>query len=76
MRALAALATATKLPYDGAINGPFEARGRISDKHNEHLSKMTKSFNGYHFCRNKKVETVYNTETCLAYLQSVVDGGI
>jgi hypothetical protein len=45
------------------------------DKHDEHLSEMTKSFNGYHFCRNKKVETVYNTETCLAYLQSIIDGG-
>lgn len=45
------------------------------DKHDEHLSEMTKSFNGYHFCKNKKVETVYNTETCLAYLQSIIDGG-
>jgi Predicted AAA-ATPase len=45
------------------------------DKHDKHLSEMTKSFNGYHFCRNKTVETVYNTETCLAYLQSIVDGG-
>ena len=44
-------------------------------KHDKHLSEMTKCFNGYHFCRNKKVETVYNTETCLAYLQSIVDGG-
>jgi Predicted AAA-ATPase len=40
-----------------------------------HLSEMTKSFNGYHFCRNKKVGTVYNTEMCLAYFQSIVDGG-
>jgi hypothetical protein len=49
-----------------------------TDKHNEinkHLSEMTKSFNGYHFCRYRTVETVYNTETCLAYLQSMVDGG-
>jgi len=38
------------------------------------LPEMTKSFNGYHFCWNKKVETVYNTETCLAYLQCLVDG--
>jgi hypothetical protein len=41
----------------------------------KHLLEMTRCFNGYHFCRKKKVETVYNTETCLAYLQSVVDGG-
>jgi Predicted AAA-ATPase len=48
------------------------------DKNNEldkHLSEMTKSFNGYHFCSYKRVETVYNTETCLAYLQSIIDGG-
>jgi hypothetical protein len=45
------------------------------DKHDKHLSEMTKFFNGYHFCRNKKVETVYNTETCLAYLQSIINGG-
>jgi hypothetical protein len=45
------------------------------DDKDEHLSAMTRSFNGYHFCTNKKVETVYNTETCLAYLQSIVDGG-
>jgi hypothetical protein len=41
----------------------------------EHLQIMTKSFNGYHFCNYKTVETVYNTETCLAYLQSIVSGG-
>jgi hypothetical protein len=46
------------------------------DEHNEHLSVITKFFNGYHFCMQKKVETVYNTETCLAYLQSVVEGKI
>jgi len=45
------------------------------NKDDKHLSEMTKYFNGYHFCRNKKVETVYNTETCLAYLQSIVNGG-
>jgi hypothetical protein len=45
------------------------------DKHDKHFSEMTEFFNGYHFCRNKKVETVYNTETCLAYLQSIIDEG-
>jgi hypothetical protein len=45
------------------------------DKPNKYLSEMTKYFNGYHFCAIKRVETVYNTETCLAYLQSIVDGG-
>jgi hypothetical protein len=45
------------------------------DNPDKHLSEMTKSFNGYHFCRHQTVETVYNTETCLAYLQSIIDGG-
>jgi hypothetical protein len=44
-------------------------------KGDKYLSEMTKYFNGYHFCSTEWVETVYNTETCLAYLQSVVDGG-
>lgn len=33
------------------------------------LSEMTNCFNGYHFCRDETVETTFNTETCLAYLQ-------
>jgi hypothetical protein len=45
------------------------------DKPDKHLSEMTKSFNGYHFCKIQTVETVYNTETCLAYLQSIIGGG-
>ena len=44
-------------------------------KDNKYLSEMTKYFNGYHFCRTTKVKTVYNTETCLEYLQSIVDKG-
>jgi predicted AAA-ATPase len=28
------------------------------------LSEMTQFFNGYHFCKDTRVETVYNTETC------------
>jgi len=34
-----------------------------------HISIMAKFFNGYHFCKNKPVEPLYNTETCLRYLQ-------
>ena len=37
------------------------------------LSEMTKCFNGYHFCNNETVETVCNTETCLAYLQCCIE---
>ncbi|KAK6331391.1 hypothetical protein TWF730_004473 [Orbilia blumenaviensis] len=43
-----------------------------SDKH---LSEMTKSFNGYHFCKHTPVDNVYNTETCLQYFQDIFDGG-
>jgi len=37
------------------------------------LSEMTKFFNGYHFCKDETVGTVYNTETCLAYLQCRIE---
>jgi hypothetical protein len=46
-----------------------EVCGSDREAYQYHLSNMTKFFNGYHFCNQKKVETVYNTETCLAYLQ-------
>ena len=39
----------------------------------ESLTEMTTCFNGYHFCMNDTVETVYNTETCLAYLQCRIE---
>ena len=35
---LAALATKQKLPYDGAVSGPFDIRGRLSDSRNQHLT--------------------------------------
>ncbi|KAF8420743.1 hypothetical protein BGX38DRAFT_1307597, partial [Terfezia claveryi] len=38
------------------------------------LSEMTEFYNGYHFCRDTTVKTVYNTETCLAYLQCHIEG--
>ena len=37
------------------------------------LAEMTAAFNGYHFCMNETVDTVYNTETCLAYLQCRIE---
>ncbi|KAH0564824.1 hypothetical protein GP486_001784 [Trichoglossum hirsutum] len=49
--------------------------GPNSDAYKKHLSAMTEHFNGYHFCKNEKVDTIYNTETCLAYLQALIDGG-
>jgi hypothetical protein len=44
------------------------------EAYNNNLSEMTKFFNGYHFSRGRIVETVYNTETCLAYLQCLIEG--
>ena len=41
---------------------------------NKFLQEMTLCFNGYHFCMEKAVETVYNTQTCLVYLQRRMDG--
>jgi hypothetical protein len=43
------------------------------EAYNSILSEMTKFFNGYHFCKEETVETVYNTETCLAYLQCRIE---
>jgi Predicted AAA-ATPase len=59
----------------GLTSSDLEATLKEIGEDDKLLSQMTKCFNGYHFCRKKRVETVYNTETCLAYLQSIVDGG-
>ena len=42
IRALAALATKEKLPYDGAASGPFEVHGRLSDSRNQHLAAIAR----------------------------------
>lgn len=46
-----------------------EVCGSDLEAYHKHLSVMTEFFDGYHFCNQKKVETIYNTETCLRYLQ-------
>lgn len=43
--------------------------GSDIEAYNNHLAIMTRYYNGYHFCDQKTVETVYNTATCLSYLQ-------
>jgi predicted AAA-ATPase len=35
----------------------------------KHIRRATDYFNGYHFCNTKVVPTVFNTNTCLEYLQ-------
>jgi hypothetical protein len=47
-----------------------------SDAHKKHLQAMTTYLNGYHFCNQKTLEPIYNTETCLAYLQRLKQGKI
>lgn len=44
------------------------------DSVDEELSHLTAFVNGYHFCYYNKVDTVFNTTTCLEYLQ-VSDNG-
>jgi len=50
-----------------------EVCGENSEIYQKHLSIMTKSFNGFYFCRQLGAETVYNSETCLDYLQVRTD---
>ena len=38
------------------------------------FSEMIEYLNGYHFCNSEKVKSVFNTEICLAYLQSLIQG--
>ena len=63
-RALSGLCCLTHSDLEDAVKGIYKE----SESCNDFLSEMTKSFNGYHFCNDESVETVYNTESCLAYL--------
>ncbi|RPA89845.1 hypothetical protein L873DRAFT_1822113, partial [Choiromyces venosus 120613-1] len=38
----------------------------------QHLARLTKYANGYHFCSYRKSEPVFNTDTSLEYLQAVL----
>jgi hypothetical protein len=35
----------------------------------KHLSELVRHANGYHFCQQRSVELVFNTQTALSYLQ-------
>jgi hypothetical protein len=35
----------------------------------KHLSELVRHANGYHFCQQRSVEPVFNTQTALSYLQ-------
>jgi hypothetical protein len=71
---LAGLCGLTRSELEDVLKQDVLKENCEDSKAHEHLSEMTKLFNGYHFCNYTKVDTVYNTETCLAYLQSIVDG--
>jgi hypothetical protein len=63
---LAGLCGLTRKDVDAALK---EICGSDLGAYEYHLSRMTEFFNGYHFCDEKKVETVYNTKTCLDHLE-------
>jgi hypothetical protein len=48
--------------------------GSDNDAYKRHLQDMTIYLNGYHFCNQKTLESVYNTDTCLSYLQCLKEG--
>ena len=37
----------------------------------KHLMELEHHANGYHFCQERRVEAVFNTQTALSYLQSI-----
>jgi hypothetical protein len=47
-----------------------------TNAYKKHLQEMITCLNGYHFCNTKRLETIYNTDTCLAYLRSLMEGEI
>ncbi|KAF8433982.1 hypothetical protein BGX38DRAFT_181858 [Terfezia claveryi] len=67
---LAGLCGLTSSELEDALMGIYEDP-KVYDRF---LSEMTEFYNGYHFCRDTTVKTVYNTETCLAYLQCHIEG--
>jgi len=58
---------------DTDIEAALKVCGFTSD-YQHHLSRMKEFYHGYHFCDHKKVQTMYNTETCLSYLQFLIQG--
>ena len=48
------------------VEGALKKFCKTPAEHSHYLSEMTGFFNGYHFCKDTKVRTVYKTETCLS----------
>jgi len=67
---LAGLCGLTRSNLKDALN-EFCKKREVCDSY---LSDMARLYNGFHFCMDQTVETVYNTETCLSYLQCRLEG--
>jgi len=63
---VAGLCGLTRTDIEAALK---EVCSSDTNAYKKHLSIITNYFNGYHFCNQETVETIYNTETCLVYLQ-------
>jgi hypothetical protein len=50
--------------------------GSDIDAYKKLLQDMTTDLNGYHFCNQETLETIYNTNKCLAYLQCLIEGSL
>lgn len=50
--------------------------GSDIDAYKKHLQDMTTYLKEDHFCNQKTLETIYNTDMCLAYLQRLIQGTI
>lgn len=48
---------------------PEEATKNNDEITQTHVKLLTTLANGYNFCRNKKVDAVFNTDTCMQYFQ-------
>jgi hypothetical protein len=68
-RDLAGLCGLTFSDLENALDAIYHG----AESSSRFLAEMSKSYDGYHFCKDQAVETVYNTETCLAYLQCHVE---
>jgi len=74
-RDLAGLCGLTRSDLTDALKGICTVKEIDYDfQHKSYLESMTMLFNGYHFCMDESVETVFNTETCLFYLQRRLEG--
>jgi hypothetical protein len=65
-REMAGLCGLTRADIEASLR---EICGSDHEAYQKHLSTVTKCLNGYHFCDKEKVDTVYNTGTCLDFLQ-------